>query len=545
MATATKSKRRPASGGNGRGHFAALVRAAKAARPDKIEARQLAVKSIDPSPYQPRAEFPEEEIRGLAESIARQGQLHPIMVRPKGNRYELVDGERRLRAVKLIGAERMRAEVCEFSDSQARQIILVSALQRKDLGPIEEARAFKASLAAGDFAGPTELAAALGLSQGQVSNRLRLLELPKDVQAKIISQEIPATHGRELARFKEHPELVSALAEDLVKDAGYNGMPTVEDFRNGLVHDVARRTELVSGEEWDEKSGRRVPRFAPTPEQRKELGIVSVEQVIHGKARPLEFATNQAAHKKMQAKWKKQWLKDNPAGKTQGSGVRGQGPAKKKAKKLSPAQEAARAKELDRQHAKRRREFYIDWTKLLIGTHLGDCDWTAMQKVVLFLMATGGAVDGGLALMAAIESHGGKVKQRRLRGELLRALGELSELDLPGVTTAAVAACFWDKAPVIGVVDDDVVLAAEILGIDHEADWLEDQAGELSEAWWNLHSREELVEEAKRQKIVEIKPSMKKAQMVKVFLAARDEAKAKNEAGLPLPKELKKIKRPR
>ncbi len=126
----------------------------------------------------------------------------------------MVDGERRLRACRLpaSGQTTVRAEVRLLSDREARQIVLVSSLQRKDLNPVEEARAYRRLIDAGDAAGPTEVARLVGVSQGQVSSRLGLLELPQEVQAMVISREMTATQARALNPYAKHPGLVAAAA---------------------------------------------------------------------------------------------------------------------------------------------------------------------------------------------------------------------------------------------------------------------------------------------------------------------------------------------
>jgi len=511
----------------------------------QLEQIMLGVKIVDPSPFQPRSSFPEEELRGLAESIAQQGQLSPILVRAsarggRATRYELVDGHRRFKAIELIGWDAVRAEVGQFTDAQVRQIVLVSALQRADLTAIEEARAFKAAIDAGDAPGPTELARQLGLSQGHVSNRLRLLELPADVQAKIISQEIPVTHGRVLATLKDYPKLCSAIARDLAERVESEGAPPVEEFGRSLWWRVGDHAQELTGNTYDTKTCRNVPHFTPTAEQREQLGVVAIEGTRGGRKKPetVEFATNKKLWNKLQQTHRTKWLQENPANAKKRSA-----PPSAKKKKLTPAQEKTRAADQAKQFARRLWEWYaMTWTKRLIALQLGDSTPAAMERVTLWLLATQPTSRRDDQLVAAIKAAGGKVKSPW--PATMAALAALGELDLAGVINATVAACFWDgeKGPVTGVGDEDLVVIAQVVEVDHEAAWLSDQAGDLSEAFWNLHTKQQLVDLAAELKLPGVKPVMTKREIVKLFLAVRP-GPDDTDVGLPYPKELKKIKR--
>jgi len=554
----TNAKRRKAK--TRKGEETVPVGSAEAGGPYRIrrtvEPADLDPAKIDFSPFRPRLGFPEEEINALGNSMVVNGQLCPVLVRPsptKKGRYELIDGERRVRGVRRVGIRTVRAEVGAFTDAEARTIIVVSALQRKDLDPIEEARAFKAALDAGDAPGPTELARHLGLSQGHVSNRLRLLDLPADVQAKVISQEIPATHARELARLKGHPDLASAIAQDLANDAKDQAMPTVEQFRHDLAYDVERHARRLDGEEYDQKSGRRVPLFTPTPEQRDELRIVSVEKPNYGgKPETVEFTTNQAAWKKMQTAHRKQWLKDNPPGKS-GNGK----PAKKAAKKkLTPAQEKARAEEQARVYGRRLYAWRCDWLRWLCYQWITDGRLSDVAEdlvwVLLYFAASQRTwnnltdVEGrDGALVEILKGQGVKVQGSGYGGhDLAGALPAIDPASFEIVVRPWLAAMFWTGQPTRTVPDADVAKIAAFLRVGVEAAWLEDQAGPLSESYWNLHTREQLVELGAELKVAEIKPSMPKPAMVKAFLAHRPKPDD-IDVGLNLPKELKKAKRPK
>ena len=163
-----------------------------------------------PSPYQPRREFSEEQLEELAASIREHGVLHPVVVRAKGDVYELVAGERRLRACRMLGWERIPAIVREISDSEAAAVALIENLQREELGFFEEAEGYKRLL---DEFGLTqeELAKRLGKSQSAVANKLRLLRFEAPVRDRISREMLTERHARALLRLETVEEQLKAL----------------------------------------------------------------------------------------------------------------------------------------------------------------------------------------------------------------------------------------------------------------------------------------------------------------------------------------------
>ncbi|MFG0285591.1 MAG: ParB/RepB/Spo0J family partition protein [Phycisphaerales bacterium JB039] len=153
---------------------------------------------IDPSPFQPRQRFDEEQLRHLADSIARSGMMQPIVVRPSaGGRFELVAGERRLRAAKLAGLGELPAIVREIDDEGAAELALVENLQREDLNPVERARALRAL---GDRFNLThaQIAERIGLERSSVTNLVRLLELESELLEMISHGLLSQGHGKAL-----------------------------------------------------------------------------------------------------------------------------------------------------------------------------------------------------------------------------------------------------------------------------------------------------------------------------------------------------------
>src|SRR5436190_4544885 len=166
--------------------------------------REIAVELIRPNPSQPRQEFDGESLLALAESIKARGVLQPLVVRAlPGGSYELVAGERRLRASKLAGLERVPAIVRETEESERLELALIENMAREDLNPIEEARACATLV---DDLGVTkeELGRRVGRSRVAISNAIRLLDLPDDAQTMLQSGELTAGHGRALLMCKDH-----------------------------------------------------------------------------------------------------------------------------------------------------------------------------------------------------------------------------------------------------------------------------------------------------------------------------------------------------
>lgn len=152
---------------------------------------------IDPNPFQPRRDFNPEEIASLAESLKRHEQLQPVLVRKVGDRYQLISGERRLRATIHAGRATVRAEVREADDRLVAELAIVENMERKDLNPIEKAMSFKRYIDQHQCKQDV-LASRLGLDRSTVANLMRLLELPQQILDWIVSGEMTAGHSRAL-----------------------------------------------------------------------------------------------------------------------------------------------------------------------------------------------------------------------------------------------------------------------------------------------------------------------------------------------------------
>jgi ParB family chromosome partitioning protein len=177
---------------------------------------QLSLDRIDPNPRQPRGSFDEEPLQDLTMSIEAVGVLQPIVVRPSGERYQIVMGERRVRAARAAGLERIPAIVRTTEDDQMLRDALLENVHREDLNPLEEAAAYEQLLL--DF-GITqeELAARLGRSRPVIANAMRLLRLPGSVQRRIAARTLSAGHARAVASL-EDPVQQERLADRIVAE---------------------------------------------------------------------------------------------------------------------------------------------------------------------------------------------------------------------------------------------------------------------------------------------------------------------------------------
>ncbi|HWH37270.1 MAG TPA: ParB/RepB/Spo0J family partition protein [Candidatus Limnocylindrales bacterium] len=200
----TAQVRRP--GGLGRGLAALIPQRDEGGRPTL----ELPISDIVRNPYQPRQEFDENSLDELAASIAEHGVLQPILVNETPNGYVLVAGERRLRASQRAGLERIPAVVRSVAEREQLALALVENLQRTDLSPLDEARAFRRMIV--DF-GLTqeEVAARVGRSRSGVANTVRLLDLPRPVQDALAAGTISEGHGRAIAGLGDEPAQVQVL----------------------------------------------------------------------------------------------------------------------------------------------------------------------------------------------------------------------------------------------------------------------------------------------------------------------------------------------
>ena len=178
--------------------------------------KQINLSEIRPNPHQPRKKFNEEGLRELSESIKTYGVFQPIIVKKSIRGYDLVAGERRVKASRMAGLTTIPAIVKDFSDEMMREIALLENLQREDLTAIELAWAYKNILDALDIT-QDELAKKLGKSRSSVTNTLGLLNLPKKVQDMILDGKISMSHARELSKIEDTDKILE-YADNIVNN---------------------------------------------------------------------------------------------------------------------------------------------------------------------------------------------------------------------------------------------------------------------------------------------------------------------------------------
>jgi ParB family chromosome partitioning protein len=182
-----------------------------------VQLAHLPVDAIHANPRQPRRRFEPEATAGLASSIARQGLLQPVVVRPRpAGGYELIAGERRWRAAREAGIGELPALVREADDRDSLLLALVENVAREQLSPVEEARAYAALLDEFELS-LAEVADRVGRSKPAVSNRLRLLELPEEVLWMVARGELTEGHARAVLALPDHDER-KKLAKRIVRD---------------------------------------------------------------------------------------------------------------------------------------------------------------------------------------------------------------------------------------------------------------------------------------------------------------------------------------
>ena len=180
----------------GRG-LGALLSPAPASTDPGVMVQELPVDSIRPNPQQPRKDFEINGLNELSASMRRSGLLQPVVVRRQGDFYQLVIGERRWRAAKLAGLDRIPAVIREASDAESLELALVENLLREDLNPMEEAEAYQRLLAEFNWT-QEELAERVGKDRSSIANCLRLLKLPEPIQADLRAGRLTMGHARAL-----------------------------------------------------------------------------------------------------------------------------------------------------------------------------------------------------------------------------------------------------------------------------------------------------------------------------------------------------------
>ena len=176
------------------------------------EILEISIEDIVPNRFQPRLTFDTEALNELANSIKEHGIIQPLVVRRLNDKYEIIAGERRYKAATLVGMKKVPCVVMELSDNESAEVAVIENIQRKEMTPLEEAKAFKKILDKG-YLTQDELAKRMGKSQSAIANKLRLLNLDEVVQDAILDGKISERHARSLLKIEDKTEQRNILGE--------------------------------------------------------------------------------------------------------------------------------------------------------------------------------------------------------------------------------------------------------------------------------------------------------------------------------------------
>ncbi|MEG2685086.1 MAG: ParB/RepB/Spo0J family partition protein [Erysipelotrichaceae bacterium] len=181
---------------------------------------KIGIDEIVANPYQPRLDFDPELLMDLAQSIRANGLIHPISVRRTDKGYEIVAGERRYRAMKMIGIQELQVNVMDANELQMAEMALVENIQRENLSAVEEAKSY-VQIMKGSKLTQAQLALKIGKSQSSIANKIRLLNLDEDVQTAVITHKISERHARALLNEtkEQQKEYLKSIIDDKLKVA--------------------------------------------------------------------------------------------------------------------------------------------------------------------------------------------------------------------------------------------------------------------------------------------------------------------------------------
>lgn len=212
---------------------------------------ELDLNDILPNRFQPRIKFHEESITELAESIKEHGVIQPIVVRPLGDRYEIIAGERRYKASVLAGKETIPAIVTDLNDKDSAEVALIENVQRQNLTPIEEAISYNKILDMG-YLTQEELAEKLGKTQSTIANKLRLLKLDDEVQEALLESKISERHARSLLKIvdkQNQKQMLNRIINERLTvrrtDEEISKMMNENDNRNIEIIDLGNENNVV------------------------------------------------------------------------------------------------------------------------------------------------------------------------------------------------------------------------------------------------------------------------------------------------------------
>jgi ParB family chromosome partitioning protein len=260
--------------------LSALLPEPKAAPADPAGASEVAVDRLEANPWQPRSAMDPGRLGELAESIRHSGVVQPILVRPRGSRFQIVAGERRWRAARKAGLATVPVVVREVPDDELLELALVENIQRQELTPLEEAQAFQ-RLQAEFHLTQDEIARRVGRDRSTVANTLRLLRLPRELRDLVAAGRLDAGHARALLALSRAEEQV-----ELGREAARKGLS---------VREVERRVALVRAPRGGSGGSRKDANTRAAEERLKAALGTRVELQRRGRGGTLRIAFNSEA----------------------------------------------------------------------------------------------------------------------------------------------------------------------------------------------------------------------------------------------------------
>lgn len=265
-----------------------------------VQSLELNVSDIDNNPFQPRRRFNEVEIASLAESIREHEQLQPILVRSVGGRYQLISGERRLRATIHAGLTTIRAEIREADDRLVAELAIVENLQRKDLDAIEKAMSFRRYIDEHECT-QEDLAKRLKIDRSTIANLMRLLELPELLQTWVQNEKITAGHARTLLPLGDESQQLE-FARQIIEESW-----TVRETERRVAAHLLEEDALNPSAKADRSGPRSGPRKRGTPhlaslEQQLRLSLgtkTEIRQHNNGKGKIVISFSNPAEFERL------------------------------------------------------------------------------------------------------------------------------------------------------------------------------------------------------------------------------------------------------
>lgn len=283
----------------GRGLEALLGPVTREAAAAEGSLRELPVNAIRPNPFQPRTHFDEQELTELASSIEASGLLQPIVVRPRGQTYELIAGERRLRAVQRLGWARIPAVLKEADDRTLLTLALMENLQRHDLSPIDEATGYERLL--NEFQVPqAEIARLVGRNRTTIANLLRLLKLPPSVRDMVHDGRLSEGHARALLTLEQAPAIERVARETVAE--GWSVREVERRVKDGAPRAKARRaaapeprSQTADARRVEEALRKRLQTDVRLTQKRKGRGLLTISYYSNDDlARILELVLGEA-----------------------------------------------------------------------------------------------------------------------------------------------------------------------------------------------------------------------------------------------------------